>query len=139
MGWQIVGIPEGMALGAINIDDNAADVAESIRALAREHGAREHGARAVFGVFPTPLLALGAAVVAGVSIPFIQRRAKAGFPPLPARWHKGWQGKETTAPQKVDLAVCMPLFASHNVSRTPEGGKPTFYHKAWHTVSWLPF
>ena len=102
MGWQIVGIPEGMALGAVNIDDNAADVAESIRALAREHGAR-----AVFGVFPTPILALAAraidaAILSGVSTP-------------------------------EDLG----LYAAHNVSRTPEGGKPTFTHKAWHWISMI--
>jgi hypothetical protein len=102
MGWQIVGIPEGMALGAINIDDNAADVAESIRALAREHGTT-----AGFGVFPTPLLALGNQVAFSAIL-------------------DGFLAEEA-----------LSLSASHNVSRTPEGGKPTFCHKAWHPVGWL--
>jgi hypothetical protein len=102
MGWQIVGISEGMALGAVNIDDNAEAVAESIRALAREHGAT-----AVFGVFPTPILALGNQVaLAAILDGFLAEGA-------------------------------LSLSASHNVSRTPEGGKPTFCHKAWHPVGWL--
>ena len=30
-----------------------------------------------------------------------------------------------------------PCYAAWNVSRTPEGGRPTFTHKSWVQVGWL--
>lgn len=37
-----------------------------------------------------------------------------------------------------DVRKAVPLFASHNVSRTPEGAaRPTFAHKAWVQVGVL--
>ena len=72
--------------------------------------ARVIGARAAFGVFPTPILAIGF--------------AKAQW----AIWNGVWSG--VIEWHGGELA----LFASHNVQRTQEGGKPTFRHAAWQQV-----
>jgi hypothetical protein len=50
---DIVNVEEGMALGSISIveDDEAADMAKKLRAIAINHGAT-----AVAGVFPTAML-----------------------------------------------------------------------------------
>jgi hypothetical protein len=62
------------------------------------------GARAAFGVFPTPILAIAFSAAEW------------------AIWNGDWHGGEVA------------LFASHNVQRTQEGGKPTFQHAAWQQV-----
>lgn len=95
---------EGTALGAVAIDDNASDVVGALCALAERENAR-----AIFGVFATPIL--------GVAFAEVRPCLDAEF----------FVTRETLA-----------LYASHNVSRTPEGAaKPTFAHKAWVQVGVL--
>ena len=97
-------ISEGMALGARSIDDCDAlrGVIAGISRLARQHSAR-----AVFGVFPTPMLG--------------SLNNTAQYAVL----YGDWCPRDLTC------------YASWNISRTPEGGKPTFAHYKWVCVGAL--
>ena len=87
---EIVAIPEGMALGSINLetDGDVTKVVAAIRDLVQKHKADM-----VLGVFPVPIQSLLA------------------------------------SHGEADQAT--PCFASWNVQRSAEGGKPTFTHKEW--------
>ena len=98
MGFRITGEVMGMRLGARSIESQE-DLVTTLHEL-RAH-AQANMARAIFGVFPTPLLA-AMANTAETAV------------------HRGdWCPR--------DLAC----FASWNVSRSPEGGRPTFTHHKW--------
>jgi hypothetical protein len=89
MGYEITRISEGMEMGALNINDEETAQAVVTQLLAL---CDEACARAVFGVFPTPIL---------------------------------HQARKTG----------VEYFASWNVSRSVEGGKPTFEHYRWLEVA----
>lgn len=103
-GFSLCALEEGTALGAVAIDENGPDVVGALRALAVWVNAR-----AVFGVFPTPILGAAFALV------------------RPCLDVEHYVTRETVA-----------LYAAHNVSRTPEGAtRPTFAHKEWVQVGVL--
>lgn len=53
-GFEIIAIPQGMTLGAVDYDGTeATNVFGALKALAAKHGAK-----AVFGVFPTHILSI---------------------------------------------------------------------------------
>ena len=96
--------PEGARLGEVSID--SPEEAEAIAsALLAE--CRAKGAVAVFGVFPTPILAL--------SFDLLREAV----------------GRGDFFPGTVTL------FAAHNVQRSQEGGRPTFTHAGWKPVGIL--
>ena len=103
-GFTLVDVESGVALGARSIEsgDDCRAIVESLLALKAKHSAK-----AVFGVFPTPIL--------------------------------GWAFRD--AEQAILLGDWsrspISLWAAWNVTRTPEGGKPTFCHKTWQTVGVL--
>ena len=108
-GFSLCALEEGAALGSIAIDENLFEVVESLSNLALRETAK-----AIFGVFPTPVL--------GYAFQSVKPFTEAFF-----------QG-----PNGFTEAGAILLFAAHNVSRTPEGAtKPTFSHKEWVQVGVL--
>jgi hypothetical protein len=110
MGFEIVGIESGKALGAVDIRDNG-DVKAVVSGVLGL--VAEHKASAIFGVPSAPILAQ----LARTAEDAVQRGA--------------------LAPVDGQGNGDVPFFASWNVSRSDEGGKPTFTHKAWCLVGHL--
>jgi hypothetical protein len=98
MGYEILVTQEGLALGAIELKDEA-DVRDCVTALLAL--VQEKQAGAIFGVFATPILALIA------------------------------RSYQDILQIGVATNQDIPCFASWNVARPAEGGKPTFQHKKW--------
>jgi hypothetical protein len=98
MGYEILVTQEGLALGAMELKDEA-DVKACVTALLGI--VNEKKAKAIFGVFPTPILAQIARSYQDIC--------------------------------QIGIATNqdIPCFASWNVARPAEGGKPTFQHKKW--------
>ena len=110
MGFEIVSIETGKALGAVDIRDNG-DVKTVVSGVLAQ--VSEHKASAVFGVPSAPIFAQLARTAADA----VQRGA---FAPV--------DGQENGD---------VPFFGAWNVSRSVEGGKPTFAHQAWCLVGHL--
>jgi hypothetical protein len=91
-GHQIVGLAEGMALGAMSVNDQK-DLDELSRQLVGLIS--KYGAQALYGVFATPMQAKLVENAVG----------RSGYG--------------------------VSCFAAWNTSRSEEGGKPTFAHKAF--------
>lgn len=104
MGLNLVCINEGVALGSVNLntaEDSRSAIAQLIELYTREN------ARAIFGVFPTPILA-------------------AMYDTAEMAVLRGdWRGRDV---------IC---FASWNVQRSADGGKPTFHHKQFSVIGRL--
>jgi len=109
-GFEIVAIETGKALGAVDIRDNG-DVKAVVSGVLAQVG--EHKAAAIFGVPSAPILAQLARTAADA----VQRGA---FAPV--------DGEENGD---------VPFFAAWNVSRSVDGGKPTFAHQSWCMVGHL--
>jgi len=103
MGYVLTPTPEGAALGDTNLADNG-DVYAVVTALL-SHCA-DKGAVAIFGVFAAPILSQ----IARTSEDIVAR----GQIQTPS----GGEGD-------------YPCFAAWNVTRSVEGGKPTFTHREW--------
>ena len=110
MGFEIAAIEPGKVLGAVDSRDNGDVKAVVSGVIAQVAG---HKAAAIFGVPSAPILAL----VARTSADAVQRGALAPM-----------DGQENGD---------VPFFAAWNVSRSVEGGKPTFAHQAWCLVGHL--
>jgi len=110
MGFEIVAIDPGKVLGSVDIRDNG-DVKAVVSGVLAQ--VSEHQAAAVFGVPSAPILAQLARTAADA----VQRGALAPV-----------DGQENGD---------VPFFAAWNVSRSVEGGKPTFAHQAWVLVGHL--
>ena len=118
LGFDLAVIPEGMVLGAMSLNDDG-DTRAVVTALLGICSKTD--AKAIFGVFPTPILCQ------------IHRTAQDAVQ----------RGQNT--PQGEGIGD-VPCFASWNVQRSQEGGKPTFQHKAWLPIGhlsqgslrWLP-
>lgn len=110
LGYEITAIETGKALGAMDIRDNGdvKAVVSGVLALVAEHKAQ-----AIFGVPSAPILAQLARTAADA----IQYGALAPV-----------DGQENGD---------VPFFAAWNISRSVEGGKPTFAHHAWCLVGHL--
>jgi hypothetical protein len=98
MGYEIIVTQEGLLLGAMELKDEG-DVKACVSALLAI--VQEKQANAIFGVFPTPILA------------------------QIARTYQDICQIGITTNQDI------PCFASWNVARPAENGKPTFQHKKW--------
>lgn len=110
MGFEIVAIEAGRVLGAVDIRDNG-DVTAVVSGVLAQ--VAEHKAAAIFGVPSAPILAQLARTAADA----VQRGALAPV-----------DGQENGD---------VPVFAAWNVSRSVEGGKPTFAHRSWALVGHL--
>jgi len=104
-GYTLVALTEGMTLGAVNIvgPKDAEMVYSSLLELASAHGAR-----AVFGVFPTPIQAQ--LCLRSIELALCGPEALRGG---------------------------VSCYASWNAKRTPDGGRPTFAHQSWELVGYL--
>lgn len=107
-GFNIVAIAEGQALGAANLQD-AGDVRAVVSGLLAL--VATHDAHAIFGVPSAPIMAQLARTAADA----VQRGE---FLP-------------------VDENGDVPFFAAWNITRSAEGGRPTFHHQAWCLVGHL--
>jgi hypothetical protein len=108
LGFQLVELEMGMKMGAKSLDGEE----EAFYALEAIYGQRkEHQARAVFGVFPTPLLG-----------EFVRIPTKQGI--------YAFSGKPV--PKVIPTT---PVYAAWNVNRAKEGEKPQFTHKKWVQIS----
>jgi len=110
MGFEIVAIEPGKALGAVDIRNNG-DVKAVVSGVLAQ--VAEHKAAAIFGVPSAPILAQFARTAADA----VQRGVLAPV-----------DGQENGD---------VPFFAAWNVSRSVEGGKPTFAHQSWCLVGHL--
>lgn len=110
MGFEIVSIETGKTLGSVDIKDKGDVKAVVCGVLAQ---VAEHKAAAIFGVPSSPILAQLARTAADA----MQRGS---LSPV--------DGQENGD---------VPFFAAWNVSRSAEGGKPTFAHQAWCLVGHL--
>ena len=110
MGFEIVAVEPGKTLGAVDIRDNG-DVKAVVSGVLAQ--VAEHKAAAIFGVPSAPILAQLARTAADA----VQRGA--------------------LAPVDDQENGDVPFFAAWNVSRSVEGGKPTFAHQAWCLVGHL--
>lgn len=110
MGFEIVAVETGKTLGATDMRDNSDVMAVVSGVLAQ---VAEHKAAAIFGVPSAPMLAQLARTAADA----VQRGA---FAPV--------DGQENGD---------VPFFAAWNISRSVEGGKPTFAHQSWCLVGHL--
>jgi len=109
LGFELIAIPSGMGLGAMSLNDNG-DTKAVVSALLGL--CVDSGAQALFGVFPTPILCQ------------IHRTAQDAVQ----------RGQNTPQGEGIGDVLC---FASWNVQRSLEGGKPTFQHKAWLPIGCL--
>lgn len=110
MGFAIVAIDTGKKLGAVDIRDTE-DVKAVVSGVLSQ--VAEHKAQAIFGVPSAPILAQLARTAADA----VQRGELALV-----------DGQENGD---------VPFFAAWNISRSAEGGKPTFAHQAWCLVGHL--
>jgi hypothetical protein len=110
LGYTITAIEPGKTLGSVDIRDNG-DVKAVVSGVFAQ--VAEHKAAAIFGVPSAPILAQLARTAADA----IQRGA--------------------LAPGDGQENGDVPFFAAWNVSRSVEGGKPTFAHQAWCLVGHL--
>ena len=105
LGFSLVEVETGMSLGGMSLEGDAG--VEACVAGIREL-AHRHGAGAVFGVYPTPVMAIA--------------------------FQKALESVE-----RGDIVpnALLTLFAAWNVTRSIEGGKPTFCHKKWQEIGVL--
>lgn len=117
MGYTIVTSDRMTAVASMSVETDA-DVNSVMRDIA--DCVKQSGASAVFGVFAAPVQS---AIWAESRYGWVTARAndeRLVVYDANGRTHSG-----------------VGFFAAWNISRTPEGGKPTFQHKRWCQVGWI--